>query len=799
MGWGSGSVLRRLECRTQNEPKILDIENQGAKSQLEFRAPACDPLGMDRRPTSRASGQPAAPDDTLQGELEIVTFHSEESGYTVLRVAPEKGYGDPEDILPGRVTAVGEMQVPAEGMRVRLGGRWISHAKHGRQFRFDRVEVLAPSDRRGLIKYLSSPAFKGVGEKTAERIVEALGLEALEVIREAPGKLVGIPGLKGAVRDELVETLRGQYASHKLRAFLTGLELSRWQVDAVAKQFGPDCEAELRANPYLLSRGIEGIAFRTADRAAKALGLAPDAPARIEAALVWLMRRAASDGHTMQTETALFELAEELLGNHIDRGRFDDALAVLVARGELQLDDETRLSGELPVALVYLPMYFTCERLLSANLAAHTVREVAALASTDALARLEAQIGIELHAGQRDAVLGLLATPFGILTGGPGVGKTTVLRLVVSLAEAAGLKVLLASPTGRAAKRMSEATLHEAATVHRTLGYDPVERRFAHDQDKPLPAGLVIVDEVSMLDLPLAHSLVKAIAGTTRLLFVGDPNQLPSVGAGNVLGDLMDSERFPTFRLTQIFRQEEASRIIMNAHRVLRGQRPELPPPVAQGEKSDFYFFRAEGDEEAAALLVDVVTERIPRTFGIEWTTDVQVLAPMYKGASGVDNLNELLGATLPRRGSELLARGRTWREGDRVIHTKNDYEREVFNGDMGFVHRVHTDGSGLIVRYPELDLFYSHEQLGELRPAFAITVHRSQGSEYPCVVIPLVTRHYLMLQRNLFYTAITRAKQLVVLVGSERALDMAIENQRQAERMSALADRLRELLDRQG
>jgi exodeoxyribonuclease V alpha subunit len=683
------------------------------------------------------------------------------------------------------------MGAPAEGLHLRMAGEWTSHKTHGRQFRFTSAEVLEPSDKRGLVKYLASKSFRGIGEKTAERIVEALGLEALDVIRANPDKLVGIPGLKGAIREELVATLRTHHADHKLRAFLTGLELNRWQIDAVTKKFGPDCEEALRANPYLLARGISGIAFRTADRAARNLGLAPDAPERIEAALVWLMRQAADDGHELLTEVALWERGLELLGEHLGRGAFVDALALLASRDELVLDDETRRTADgQPVPLVYLPMYHACERLLASNLAALCAGEVPALADEAGLAALEAGAGFELHPDQRAAVLGLVSTPVGLLTGGPGVGKTTVLKLVVDLAERAGLKVVCASPTGRAAKRMSEATGHEAATVHRTLGYDPVERAFGHNQDKPLQAGLVIIDEVS----------VKAIARPTRLLFVGDPNQLPSVAAGNVLSDLLDSRRIPTWRLTRIFRQDESSRIVTNAHRLLAGERPELPPPVrGDAAKSDFYLFPVEGEDAAAARLVDVVTERIPQTFGLDWTTDVQVLSPMYAGACGVDELNERLRERLPRqggdRGRELLHRERTWRVGDRVIHTKNDYEREVFNGDMGSVEAIYSDGSGLVVRYPEQDLFYSLDDLADLRPAFAITVHRSQGSEYPCVVVPLVTRHYVMLQRHLLYTAMTRARSLLVLVGSERALDMAIENATQAARSSALADRLQALL----
>ncbi len=738
----------------------------------------------DREPTtSTALGT------VLQGEVEVVTFHNPETQYTVLRVAPEEGFDDPNAQTlwrSTRVTAVGAMDRPSAGLRLRLRGQWTSHRSHGRQFSFESSEPLPPLGVEGAVRYLSSDAFDGIGETLARRIVEKLGPNAIEVIHKEPDKLTGVVGLRGAVREGLIAAVKAEYGRHKLNAFLRGVGLGPRQSAAVLRKLGADAEALVRANPYRLAGAVSGIGFTIADRIARELGFALDGPERTRAALLHALRSAADDGHTLLGERRLRENARDLVQLDIDDARFERALQELVDSDELVIDGETA-PGE---RALYLPHLAASERGLAANVMRLAVEhDVHALAGEVELARFERQSGLELDSDQRHAVLGLLATCIGLLTGGPGVGKTTIVRSVVALAEGAGARVLLASPTGRAAKRLAEATGRAASTVHRLLQYDPEDGGFAHDAKNPLKCDLLVVDEMSMLDVVIAHHLFKAVGPHTRVVLVGDPDQLPSVAPGNVLCDLIASKCVPTFRLTQIHRQGRGSLIVANAHRILAGEPPQLPE---KGDRAaDFYFFPADDPRRCADRVIEVVTERIPRSFGFDWSTSVQVLAPMYKGDCGVDALNERLRAALGANVEEYRLGNRSWRIGDRVIQTRNDYEKEVFNGDMGRI--VAVDESGVSVKYPEKKVLYAPDELSDLQSAFAITVHRSQGSEYDVVVIPLVSQHFLMLQRNLLYTAVTRAKKLLVLVGSERALSMAIDNAEPSLRVSGLARRLAE------
>ena len=728
---------------------------------------------------------------TLVGTVELVTFHAEDSLYTVLRLSLEDGYSAPDSgalFTSTRVTAVGRTPDPAEGMRVRLSGRWGNHKVHGQQFEFEDLEPLAPIDEEGLVRYLASKAFQGIGETLARRIVEALGTETLETIRDHPERLDAIRGLRPEVAERLVDSVRSQLGAHRTAAFLRSIGLGPLQARAVVSAFGPECEGLVRDDPYAIAR-VPSLGFLSADKIAAKLGLEPNDPRRLRAGVLHALAVASGEGHSLLPQSALLERVHALLQGTASVEVFAEALARLESDRELIVDRSFEPQESEEGALVYLPWLHVSEcgvaRAAAQLLAAG---EVTPLADAAALAKAEHAAGIELHETQRNAVLELLSTPLGLLTGGPGVGKTTIVRIIVALAQNAGAKIALASPTGRAAKRLSEATGRDASTIHRLLQYNPGTGGFEHDASKPLEADVIVVDEISMLDVALAHHLLKAVRSPTRLIFVGDPDQLPSVGPGHVLADLIASGVIPVARLSHIFRQDSSSLIVTNAHRILDGELPRWPE---KGDtQSDFYLFPADDPPSAAERLIDVVARRIPATFGFEWRTDVQVIAPMYRGECGVDALNERLRDEQGYGGREVVQGRRTWRLGDRVLHTRNDYEKEVFNGDMGRIVDV-TDDGVVTVRYPEQDVGYSGAELSDLRPAFAITVHRSQGGEFPVVVVPLVTQHFMMLQRNLLYTAITRARKLVVLVGSRRALQMAVDNADQRHRESALRARL--------
>ncbi len=726
---------------------------------------------------------------TLEGAIERITFHNEENGYTVARLVPDgKDY---------EVTVIGNMLGVQVGEHVRLEGEWTVHGQYGRQFKVERYASVLPATAAGIEKYLGSGLVKGVGPVTAKRIVRKFGADTLTVIDETPDRLREVLGVGPQRVAKIKSAWHEQRQIREVMVFLQSHGVSPALAVRIYKHYGDGAAGVVRNDPYRLARDIHGIGFITADKIARNLGIAPDAPERVAAGVAYTLSQKADQGHVYVPQAELVEDAAKLL--EVPAPLAGVAIETLRQDEQVRVEPLAGGSGLAEERAVYLTPFYYGE----VGVAGRLRRLMDAVEDRcfvfrsfdwpQGLAVVQRDTGLRLTAQQQAAVRTALTERVTVMTGGPGTGKTTCTLAIIRLLDAARRSYVLASPTGRAAKRLGEATGKEAKTIHRLLEWSPGGAggfTFQRNEDNPLDVDMVIVDEASMLDLLLTNHLLKAIPSGAHLLLVGDIDQLPPVGAGNVLRDVIDSGAAAVVRLDVIFRQAAGSFIIENAHRINQGQMPEWRPEQSQ----DFFLFQTDDPERAAELVAEIVLDRIPRKFGIP-ASDVQVLSPMHRGAVGVGALNERLQAALNPPAANKPERrigGRIFRVGDRVMQMRNNYDKDVFNGDLGRITALDPVEQTLAVRIDDRTVPYEFLELDELVHAYAVSVHKSQGSEFPAVVVPITTQHYMMLQRNLLYTAVTRARKLVVLVGSPRAVAIAVNNNKIADRYSALAERLR-------
>jgi len=720
----------------------------------------------------------ASGDVTLEGEVARVTYSDGQSGFQVIKVAVD-GRGDP-------VTVVGTFPPVAVGGRVRARGAWTVDKRHGEQLRAETVTELLPSTLVGVERYLGSGLVKGVGAGYARRIVAHFGMDTLRVLDEQPERLDEVEGLGQKRRESIRRAWSDQRAVREIMVFLQAHGASPALASRIHKRYGADAVRVVSAEPYRLAIEVWGVGFKTADRIAQGLGITRDSPARIQAGVLQTLHDITERGHACATADELVGRATAMLelGEHDAEAPLRRAIDALVLGGYVvrERTDE----GDL----VFTPRMHAAEVRLAERLSRLAASSARRLEGAEAaIAAFERESQVELAPEQRRAVTQATAEQVLVVTGGPGVGKTTIVRAILTVLERERLTVRLAAPTGRAAKRLAESTGREAATLHRLLEFDPKRAVFKRDASAPLAADALIVDEASMIDVAMADALGQALAPGTRLVLVGDVDQLPSVGPGAFLRDVIASGVVSTVRLSRIFRQAKESSIVENAHRIQAGE----PPIASQDPSSDFFAVDRRDPEAAQTTIVDLVTKRIPRAFGLDPFTDIQVLTPMHRGAAGSIALNEALQAALNPTGPALVRGARTLRLGDKVMQLKNDYDRDVWNGDVGRIIAVDQEEETLRVRYDDdRDVSYEAAALDELALAYACSVHKSQGSEYPAVVLALLTSHFVMLSKNLFYTAVTRGKRLVVLVADPRAVRTALADDRRGERRTRLEWRLR-------
>ncbi len=734
--------------------------------------PAAQGLLLDAEPLS------------LTGELERVIFHNPDNGFCVLRLLLKTG---------DSTSCVGILLEPRTGSRLRLLGHWANNPRFGRQFEFSSAEELLPASREGIRLYLSSGLIKGLGAELASRIVDYFGEKTLEILDSDPERLREVRG----IGPKNLERIRASWAEHlgmrDLLLFVQPQGVSPSLAVRIYRVYGADSLSIVKENPYRLAMEIHGIGFQTADAMAAKLGFAQDHPLRIQAGCLYLLQKASDDGHVFLPQSRLRTLvcAQLACAEEVAQKAIDSLIESKRLIREAAFSSELLTDAQDAEPAIYLQRFHHCESKSAYYLTRliHSPKSVHFAHAESLVLKLARELPIELAARQLDALRMAAEAKILLITGGPGTGKTTLINAIIRLFESARTRILLAAPTGRAAKRMAESSQREARTIHRLLEYSPKEDGFARNEDNPLSCGLLVVDEASMMDNLLFFHLLKAVPLGATLILVGDVNQLPSVGPGNVLGDLLHSGVIPIVELKDIFRQSAESEIICNAHLINKG---ELPRLESNRERlSDFYFIHKNDPEEAAELIVEMIKQHIPRKFGLNPIDDVQLLTPMHRGAVGSEQMNARLQAALNPNGLELRKGERAFRLNDKVMQIRNNYEKDIFNGDIGRISHIDLRERTLSVSFDERVLPYEFEELDELTMAYAISIHKAQGSEYPAVVIPLMMQHFMLLQRNLVYTGITRGKRLVILVGEQRALAMAVRNNKTHSRFTRLCQRI--------
>jgi exodeoxyribonuclease V alpha subunit len=713
--------------------------------------------------------------EPLSGLVERVTFHSPETGFCVLRV---KVRGHRE-----LVTVLGSAASIQPGEFIQASGRWDNHREHGIQFKTSFLKVMPPSSLDGIEKYLGSGMIKGIGPHFAKKLVKAFGEEVFDVIESSPERLRKLDGIGPKRVERITSGWADQKAIREIMVFLQSHGVGTSRAVRIYKTYGADAIPLVSENPYRLARDIKGIGFLTADQIAEKLGIEKTAMIRARAGISYTLTEAVSEGHCGLPEDDLMPMAEQLLEIPTDILR--DAL-------QQELQEKTVVADTIGERrCIFLGHLWQAEKVVAERLKALAAGPPSwpEIDTKKAISWVEQKLGVTLAQSQRDAVKTAVSSKVMVITGGPGVGKTTLVNAILRILVVKGVSVALAAPTGRAAKRLSESTGKEAKTIHRLLEVDPKHGGFKRDLDNPLECDLLVVDETSMVDVSLMASLVKALPNSAALMVVGDVDQLPSVGPGRVLADIIDSTAVPVARLTEIFRQAAESQIITNAHRVNAGHMPNLD--ATKSGTSDFYFVEAHDPDDGVSKIIEIVKNRLPNRFGFDPITDVQVLCPMNRGGLGARALNvELQKALNPPVDEIFIERfGFTYRIGDKVMQTDNDYDKEVFNGDVGYVRRIDPDSQELVIEFDGRPVEYQFGELDQVALAYAVSIHKSQGSEYPAVVIPMMMQHYMMLRRNLLYTGITRGRKLVVLVGQKKAVGMAVKGKVETRRLSKLAE----------